>query len=115
MAKFLLSPRPGGALTARSRLMRHLPLLFAGLLAFGCATTPAQKSISWSRDPNARIKDSVPERSAAQRAANRDLDPEGAEDKRWGTEAARERKRRQQDEESRRQHDAQPSLPTQQR
>ncbi|HEY8927292.1 MAG TPA: hypothetical protein VIU64_23075 [Polyangia bacterium] len=39
------------------------------------------------------MKDTVPERVAAQRAAQRDLNLEG-EDERWGIEAARERKER---------------------
>jgi len=39
------------------------------------------------------MKDSAPERAAAQRAAQKDLNLE-AEDERWGIEAARERKER---------------------
>src|SRR5204862_528070 len=57
-------------------------------LPAACASAPARPS----QGP-VRIKDTVPERVAAQRAAQKDLNLEG-EDERWGIEAARERKER---------------------
>ena len=67
-----------------------LPALALGAFALpaACASSPARPS-----QGSARIKDTVPERVAAQRAAQKDLNLEG-EDERWGIEAARERKER---------------------
>lgn len=59
------------------------------LLALGCASGPRPQA-----ETAARVKDSAPERIAAQRAAVRGLDLE-QDDQRWGFEAARERRRRQ--------------------
>jgi len=82
-----------GRLLARMRDVKSHPfslriLLGALALAAACASAPA----SQPQRP-ARIKDTVPERAAAQRAAQKDLNLEG-EDQRWGIEAARERKER---------------------
>jgi len=54
-----------------------------------CATAPPPRAES-----SARVKDSVPERVAAQRAAQRPLQLE-EDDQRWGIDAAREREREQ--------------------
>ena len=64
-------------------------LLLLALLALGCAAAPRPPS-----ETAARVKDSAPDKIAAQRAAARGLDLEG-EDQRWGFEAARERRRNQ--------------------
>ena len=70
-----------------------------GLLALACAGTP-KKTASPAEPPGAarspRLKDSAPERAAAQRAATPGLQLEAA-DERWGIEAARERKREQEE------------------
>jgi hypothetical protein len=58
-------------------------------LAGACGTTPRPESRS-----AARIKDSAPEKVAAQRSAGPGLGLE-ADEQRWGIEAARERRRRQ--------------------
>ena len=63
-------------------------LLAALSFAAACASAPPPQS-----QRPARIKHTVPERAAAQRAAQKDLNLEG-EDERWGIEAARERKAR---------------------
>jgi hypothetical protein len=62
-------------------------LLIAGSMGAACARTPAPLP-----ETPARIKDSVPEKIAAQRAATPGLALE-REDERWGFEAARERRR----------------------
>jgi hypothetical protein len=70
--------------------MRHcttLALCTLLLGAFGCA-----KSQPPAQNPP-RIKDSVPERIAAQRAAQKDLKLE-ADDERWQIEQARDRKQK---------------------
>jgi hypothetical protein len=74
-----------------------LLLCFPVFLFLACAG--AQRGGPASPGP-ARIKDSAPEKIAAQRAGDRNLDAE-AEERRWGFEAARER-RRLADEERRR-------------
>lgn len=53
--------------------------------AIGCAAAPRP------RTETARIKDSAPERAAAQRSADRSLGLE-TEEQRWGIAAARERR-----------------------
>ena len=59
-----------------------------GLLALSCAGAPKR-----AEPPPARLKNSAPEKTAAQKSAA----PGGlqleAEDERWGVEAAKERKR----------------------
>ena len=60
------------------------------LLLAACARTPKQQETA----PPPRIKDSVPERAAAQRTATPGLRLE-SEDERWGIEAAQERKRQE--------------------
>lgn len=79
-------------LLRREAVKNHAPLLrmFLGALALAaaCTTTPSPQA-----QRPARIKDTVPERVAAQRDAQKDLNLEG-EDERWGIEAARERKNR---------------------
>jgi hypothetical protein len=61
--------------------------LVAGMvLTMGCATSHPPESKS-----PPRLKDSVPEKVAAQRAASGNLQLE-PEDERWGVEAAKERK-----------------------
>jgi hypothetical protein len=69
----------------------HIPrvtsLLAAGLLAAACAGSPRPRA-----ETPARIKDSAPEKLAAQRAATPGLGLE-REDERWGFEAAREQRR----------------------
>jgi hypothetical protein len=69
----------------------HIPriasLLAAGVLAAACAGPPRPRA-----ETPARIKDSAPEKIAAQRAATPGLGVE-REDERWGFEAARERRR----------------------
>ncbi len=64
-------------------------LVVLALLALGCAAGPRPQS-----ETAARVKDSAPDKIAAQRAAARGLDLEN-EDQRWGFEAARERQRKQ--------------------
>jgi hypothetical protein len=61
--------------------------LGAGSLAAGCASGPRPHAES----AQARVPDSVPEKVAAQRAANPNL-PLEQEDQRWGISAAQERK-----------------------
>jgi hypothetical protein len=65
-----------------------LRLLGIGLVALSCAGSPKRPETA-----SARMKDSAPEKIAAQRAAG----PHGAQleqdDDRWGFEAARERRR----------------------
>jgi hypothetical protein len=61
-------------------------VLLTALLAAACAASPAPPPSS-----PARVKDSAPEKIAAQRASARGLDLE-ADDARWGVEAARERR-----------------------
>jgi len=69
----------------------HIPrtasLLAAGLLAAACAGPPRPRA-----ETPARIKDSAPEKVAAQRAATPGLGLE-RDDERWGFDAARERRR----------------------
>jgi len=67
--------------------LRNLLGALALVLA-ACASPPSPSS-----QRPARIKDTVPERVAAQRAAQKDLNLE-REDERWGIDAARERKER---------------------
>ena len=69
------------------RAVTTLALLALFTSAFACA-----KSQPPAESPP-RIKDSVPEKIAAQRAAQRDLKLEENDD-RWGVEQARERKER---------------------
>jgi hypothetical protein len=57
------------------------------LLVAGCAAGPRPRP-----EAERRINDTAPEKLAAQRSANRDLQLE-AEDQRWGFEAARARRR----------------------
>jgi hypothetical protein len=64
-----------------------LGLVGAGLLALSCASSPPPRAEALPP----RIKDSVPEKIAAQRGADRTLQLE-AEDQRWGVDAARERR-----------------------
>ena len=71
----------------------------------GCARTQPRA------DPPPRIKDSVPEKIAAQRAAQSNLNLQ-AEDERWGVEAARERKRKRQSDASDAKAASPPSGPT---
>jgi hypothetical protein len=70
----------------------HIPriasLLAAGLLAAACAGPPRPRA-----ETPARIKDSAPEKLAAQRAATPGLGLE-RDDERWGFEGAREKRRR---------------------
>jgi len=61
--------------------------LTALLAGAGCARTPHPAT-----ETPARLKDSAPEKIAAQRAAAPGLNLE-SEDQRWGIEAARERRR----------------------
>ena len=72
-------------------MTNHIPritsLLAAGLLAAACAGPPRPRA-----ETPARLKDSAPEKLAAQRAAMPGLGLE-REDERWGFEAARERRR----------------------
>lgn len=74
-------------------LIRSLRLsLFAGALALGalsCATAPKRA------ESPPRMKDSAPERVAAQRAAAAHELPLEQDDERWGIAAARERKQQQ--------------------
>jgi hypothetical protein len=77
--------------------MRYWPILLTLTLTLCCATTPPKRPVSWSLDSGARIKDSAPERLAAERDANSDLDPE-AGGRRWGFDAARARKRQKADD-----------------
>jgi hypothetical protein len=69
----------------------HIPritsLLAAGLMAAACAGPPRPHT-----ETPARVKDSGPEKIAAQRAATPGLGLE-RDDERWGFEAARERRR----------------------
>jgi hypothetical protein len=62
-------------------------LVLAGLLALSCATAPKRTD-----GPPPRVKDSAPEKIAAQRAATPGLYLEQDAD-RWGIEAAQERRR----------------------
>jgi hypothetical protein len=72
---------------------RNLPWFFgACLVGLGCAASPPARP-----EASRRIPDSMPERIAAQRAAAGNLQLE-EEDNRWGIEAARERKRQQEEE-----------------
>jgi|SRR5262252_6070426 len=63
-----------------------MSLLAAGLLAMACASGPKQRP-----EGSARMKDTAPEKIAAQRAAAPGLQLE-QDDARWGFEAARERR-----------------------
>jgi hypothetical protein len=69
----------------------HIPritsLLAAGLIAAACAGPPRPRA-----ETPARLKDSAPEKLAAQRAASPGLGLERDEE-RWGFGAARERRR----------------------
>ena len=72
------------------RQMSRLPVLVgAVLLAAACASAPKT-----SASPS-RMKDSAPEKVAAQRSAAPHSVQLEADDERWGIEAARERKRQQ--------------------
>jgi len=62
-------------------------ILLAGALAGACAAGPRPEATTPSR-----VKDSAPEKIAAQRAASGNLQLD-REDERWGIDAARERKR----------------------
>jgi hypothetical protein len=64
-------------------------LFVFALLALGCAAGQRPQSES-----AARVKDSAPDKIAAQRAAVHGLDLE-EENQRWGLEAARERRQKQ--------------------
>lgn len=64
-------------------------MIVLAILALGCAAGPRPQS-----ETAARVKDSAPDKIAAQRAAVRGLDL-AEEDQRWGLEAARERRRKQ--------------------
>jgi hypothetical protein len=64
-----------------------LAALGAGSLAGGCASSPKPRA---EASPT-RVKDSAPDKVAAQRTANPQLGLE-AEDERWGISAAQERK-----------------------
>jgi hypothetical protein len=64
-------------------------LVGLALLVLGCASGPRPQP-----ETPARVKDSAPEKIAAQRSAARGLDLE-QDDQRWGFEAARERRRSQ--------------------
>jgi hypothetical protein len=81
-----------------TRAQRMRVLAGALLLAVSCASAP--------RTSPPRMKDSAPEKVAAQRAAA----PHGVQleqdDERWGIEAARERKRQQDAAKARQQQDA---------
>ena len=70
-------------------LQRVVSLIAVALLplAAGCAGSPRPHP-----ETSARVKDSAPEKIAAQQAAARGLDLE-RDDERWGVEAARERRR----------------------
>jgi hypothetical protein len=68
--------------------VRSLHRLFlAGLLALSCATAPKR-----AEGPPPRVKDSAPEKIAAQREATPGLRLQENAD-RWGIEAAQERRR----------------------
>jgi hypothetical protein len=62
------------------------------LMLASCAGAPKKQEGA----PPPRIKDSAPERAAAQRAASPGLRLE-SEEERWGIEAAQERKRQEQE------------------
>jgi len=62
-------------------------MLGLGLLCAACASTPRKEA-----QTTPRVKDSAPEKIAAQRAAANNLGLE-ADDQRWGIEAAQQRKR----------------------
>ena len=64
-----------------------MSLVGMALVMAACASSPRPRP-----EADARIKDSVPERVAAQRASARDLQLED-NDQRWGIEAASERRR----------------------
>jgi hypothetical protein len=64
-----------------------LSVLGGGLIALACAGAPRREA-----QAPPRMKDSPPEKVAAQRAAANNLQLE-AEDQRWGIEAARQRRR----------------------
>jgi hypothetical protein len=81
---------------------RHIRLAGALLLFLGCASGPRAPAAA-----GPRIKDSAPEKVAAQRSAARGLQLEG-EDQRWGIEGARAR-RRAADEKKRQQEAAAPA------
>jgi len=73
-------------------------LLFGLVLALGCAAparkadpAPAPAAVTAPPAQGARIKDSVPERSAGLNAADRDLQ-QGATEERFGFEEARARR-----------------------
>ncbi|HEY4187543.1 MAG TPA: hypothetical protein VGP07_20870 [Polyangia bacterium] len=72
-------------------------VLLAALVASSCAAperradSPAVAAAPAPRPAPARIKDSVPERSAALNDADRDLQSEAGE-RRWGLEEARQRR-----------------------
>jgi hypothetical protein len=59
-----------------------------GLLALSCAGAPKR-----AESPPARLKNSAPEKAAAQKSAAPGSLQLEAEDERWGVEAAKERKR----------------------
>jgi hypothetical protein len=61
-------------------------------LLVACARTPNRQESA----PPPRVKDTVPEKAAAHKAASPGLQLE-AQDERWGIEAAQERKRQEQE------------------
>jgi hypothetical protein len=72
--------------------MRHravVSLLGGGLIALACAGAPRREA-----QAPPRMKDSAPEKIAAQRAAANNLHLED-EDERWGFDAARERRQQE--------------------
>lgn len=83
-----------------TRFQRLRVLAGAMLLVMSCASAPRT-----STSPP-RMKDSAPEKVAAQRAAAPHSVQLEQDDERWGIDAARERKRQQDAAKARRQQDA---------
>ena len=74
-------------MSLHSRVVLALMLAGAFSMTPSCATAPKPPASA------SRVKDSAPEKIAAQRAAGAHGLQLEAEDERWGVEAARERKR----------------------
>ena len=87
MTQRLGALRGGSLLAALSGMKCLHRLVLTGLLALSCATAPKR-----AESPPPRVKDSAPEKIAAQRAATPALTLQEDAD-RWGIEAARERRR----------------------
>jgi hypothetical protein len=94
--------RPNQRMKNHNVTNRTFCVVGIALLMASCAGTPRRAADPPARitdsgggkpvGPNTRIKDSAPEKAAALRAADRNLQLE-SEDQRWGIEAARERRR----------------------